>query len=276
MGLRKRRVVWLHIGMHRTASTSIQISLESLSKMGYSRGMIYYPSTGIEVRDGVFDYGHNSLVGHTLRSVDSDLFQRLRLEISTVPYDVPVLMSAEEFWSTDPQRIIAELGECETKVVCFDREFLDWLGSIWSLVSPTTLLGTPYEFFRRSIRDIGECRDRGDISFFDKNRIIERWVGAVGASNFYRIRYPVTNPLISLLEPILSGPIPADWRNLNVKENRSGDINEIINKILNRHGVAYNFPENNTEVAAFRALEIERMSGEKVFGDNVLKLLSIF
>lgn len=268
--------LWLHIGMHRTASTSCQILLNYLATEGHSSRYFYYPKTGVDVASS--EYGHNALVGGALRRLNVSLFSELGQELSSVSPSCPVIISAEEFWAVNPLDILSMLPVKSCKVVYFDREFFSWLGSIWSLVCFTEEGAfTPYEFFCGAIEDILAKRESGCVSFYDKDAIVARWHEVVGVENCRRIFFPPRFPFFSLISTVLEGEIPVAWHELNVRANFSMELADILKRMNASSGQERRvFGVDSSEVAR-RASSLSVTSGINFPLDDVklLEMLSV-
>lgn len=212
--------------MHRASSTSCQIAFNYLMSKTNARTLFYYPSTGISEKQSA--YGHNSLVSNE-RIINPELFDELLVELSRVPEDIPILLSAEEFWSLCPVDLIERLKGFHINVVVFNREYYGWLFSIWSLLMSTSdIFYNPYDFILQALENVKECRDKGSISFYDKELVLKRWCETVGRNAFFQIDFPQKIPHCEILDHMLPTGYPAAWRTIDISENNSPTIDSIL------------------------------------------------
>ena len=225
-----KRQFWLHIGMHRTATTSCQIAFKYIAGLGFSKDYFYYPKTGTNSVSN--RYGHNDLVSGAQRKVNEDLFSDLRSELLSIPVEVPILLSAEEFWISNPCEILAQLGPGKVNLVYFEREFFSWVLSIWSLVALSEPIFTPYEFILGALEEIQYKNSIDEISFYDVDRVLNRWKTAINKrGRCYKIDFPKDLPHMEILNLVVRNQTPKEWMNIDIAVNASRSIADILSDI---------------------------------------------
>lgn len=218
-----KKKLFLHFGMHRAQSTSIQYGLNYLFNQPGER-IFYYPNS-------FRTPPYTALEGHCLAVVDNklsdELFTKFLSEVSTVPDYVPIILSSEEFWRINPEDFIPYLKSFEIFPICIKREFYSWLLSIWSLKSlENDFCFTPREFIDGAVNDYILKRSTGDVSFFDVNGVLSRW-SDIFSVNLHIYDWPQAYVFKNLFELMDLNP-PESWLTMDVNTNSSQPLEKII------------------------------------------------
>ncbi len=166
--------IYIHAGMHKTATTSIQNILYNNRDLLQNIGW-YYPSSGLS------GFKRSKEVGHRHFFLQQELFHnkekknwhKLQLEIKGL--DDNIIISHENFFShrIDPEEIKKLLPEYNIKMIVYIRHPVDYIESC----------------YREWVRRVGQY-DK-DINTFYKWRkqwlayenILTKWDNAIGSEN---------------------------------------------------------------------------------------------
>jgi hypothetical protein len=266
------RRLYLHIGMHRAQSTSLQHALDFFSKLP-GPPAYYYPESGRSVAFGGSG-GHELLVDPSHNCIDKNVYNKLLEELQEFAEEIPVVLSSEEFWRLRPSAFLCFLENFEIFPVCIEREFFSWLISVWSL---TTLLGqinaTPVEFLEHVAVDLH--RLKAD-SFYNSDDKISQWSFVFG-ERFSRFKYPLAIPHVDFLALFMPS-IPDGWREVNLTLNKSAPISEILKETAKKKQTK--MQENQVPQSHMERLfdHFECLFGKKIpnsIHDDMAKFLSI-
>lgn len=124
-----KKSVLLHIGLHKTATSTLQYALKTNRKM-LPRGRLYYPNAGI-VGPGHHNLAWSILLDGRYRHTNGG-WQNLRAEIAQLPDEFSIVISSEEFSRIPPHNfaIIREiLKNYALSVIFVVRELKSWIRS---------------------------------------------------------------------------------------------------------------------------------------------------
>ncbi len=164
--------VYIHGGMHKTATSSIQNLLytnrERLKKINW-----YYPQSGLVMQYDIGIRHYNLMVGMAWEK-DYKYWGELRAELNKNLYD-NIILSHENFYSPEinPEEIVSQLSGFQVKLVVYIRHPVDYIESC----------------YREWIRRV-EQYDK-DISVFYHwrkewllhKKLLKKWDNAIGADN---------------------------------------------------------------------------------------------
>ena len=219
--------LFIHIGLPRTASTSLQVLLCEASR--FSGCPFAYPSFSID--RGKSRFGHNnSVLGEKDsygRRVDASISQGLIDEILTELPLRNVVISAENLWSCSPvaiAKIFSDLGVSDQVTILFSvRPYVDFTHSFYrfSFRAPEF---RALQFLRSTIGQILHCRTQANTkpnnySIFDYCRINE-WQHCFPTVS--RLKFPPgPSPLVDLASIIGLESTPIEWHDLGIHINQS-------------------------------------------------------
>jgi hypothetical protein len=168
------KTIFLHVGVHKTGTTAIQVLFSQAQEALAARGVLY-PLVG-RPKDRTFAYGHHELPWHMLgRRVSSEtLLADLRDEIRLSSAHT-VVLSSEEFDRLNDEQssnLVRELPAATKKVVFYYRRQADILQGLY---------GTEI-CFNREARPIAEFIDavQSELNYLTLAR---RWAELVGREN---------------------------------------------------------------------------------------------
>jgi hypothetical protein len=201
--LEMKKKIYLHIGPHRTATTSSQIMFAEMAVPANTA--FYYPSTGRSTNAS--QYGHNLVFPDIFFGKDP-LFSQLISEIDNCNND-KVLLSAENFYSIDPLILKSSFAEYEVKIIYTKRNFFDWVISIIAFNVMHGLRLNLLEFFRNAVvsnvHDTTSSVPYMELDFFNWRSRFTRWNEAFGSENIacsqFGVKYPYLDILTALCDP---------------------------------------------------------------------------
>ncbi len=126
--------VFIHIGTHKTGTTSIQFFMERNRDL-LKKKNILYPLAGIPHESNLF--GHHELAwsfykGHDENQPENDQWTRLKTEIKLAGSQ-RIVLSTEDFYN--PQFNIAsmkkELAGMEVKIIVYLRNYIGFLRALY-------------------------------------------------------------------------------------------------------------------------------------------------
>jgi len=154
------RKALIHVGTHKTGTTSIQ-SLLALNSAALARCGIYVPTAGRQlIAENLVTPGHHDLASELMLD-KTDALQRLIEEISHT--DAPtIVLSSEEFHPLHPhphklavlRDALASVG-FETTIVVYLREQAGYIESLYSELSKKTHAWRFTDFFQKAITEGG-------------------------------------------------------------------------------------------------------------------------
>jgi len=209
----------LHIGMEKTGSTSIQSCLESNKELLQQHGILY-PDVG-KVS------AHHYEIAHLKQdpAVVSDA-----LESESENYD-KVILSSEHFSRASSDTQIGEYREVlrnfDTTVICYLRDPLSWLVSLFGEHIKWGGRATIDDFFRRSNWK------------FNYALLLDRWSSIFGAESFHCFNYGCYDNVVEHFVAMSVGELNLD---MAYSSNRS-DSTAFL-EIVRRLNTA--FPEIDT------------------------------
>ena len=181
-----RRKIFIHIGTHKTGTTSIQNFLRTHADELRADG-IFVPSSGtVDTRSG----HHNvawQLRADVRRANAASGVPELIEELRSAGESTAIISSEGfEYLSQHPQRLKAfddqlqEVGY-ETRYMVSFRNPEDYAASLYTELITHHGLTEDFETFARPIRDTGSVTLNGDWFFeFRADRFVERWQSIVG------------------------------------------------------------------------------------------------
>lgn len=172
MTARDDRPTILHVGVHKTGSSAIQLALTRNRATLLADGVLY-PLAGCPA-DPAIAYGQHDLPWHFLgRNVAAGVVERLRAEIAAAD-PARVVLSSEEFGRLDDAQVraVAEAIPGRKTVVFYYRRQSDVLQGIYA----TEVC------FNRDLRTIGAFAAALDVEL-NYLRLARRWAAAVGREN---------------------------------------------------------------------------------------------
>ncbi len=122
--------VYIHGGMHKTATSSIQNLLytnrERLKKINW-----YYPQSGLVMQYDIGIRHYNLMVGMAWEK-DYKYWGELRAELNKNLYD-NIILSHENFYSPEinPEEIVSQLSGFQVKLVVYIRHPVDYIESCY-------------------------------------------------------------------------------------------------------------------------------------------------
>lgn len=169
------RICYIHIGMHKTGSTSIQHSLN-----GYDDGRLAYlalsePNHSHDLMDMFLEKGRATvwqpIPGGSLEAQRERLYAQVEAQFSETNKDF--VISSEELWR--------RFAPAHVAAVC------DYLRTFFDRLVVIVYLREPYSFLARSIQEVSKSRDifaMGYHEYFPLYRTrLEPWLENVGAEN---------------------------------------------------------------------------------------------
>jgi hypothetical protein len=186
--------VFLHVGLAKTGTTTIQAALEARSSQLADDGVLFAGGSHRAQRLAVYD-----LLGQRVKGDDKDVvagaFERLVDEISAHT-GRSVVVSEEELSLVRPRhvrKLVRRLAGHRVFVVVGVRDMARTLVSAWQQ-SVVTGGVTPWQHFIESVRDDHQAVVTSDgVSFWlrhDALRVIDTWRSAVPAERFRIITVP--------------------------------------------------------------------------------------
>jgi len=155
-----RKKVIIHIGMYKTGTTSIQMTLCGNEERLFREGILY-PKTGRPSRSMMI-WGHH-LIARAVRSKDIaatdvaafDIFQSLKLEIDRSTSHT-VILSSEEFCSLKIlEPLVNLLSEYEVTIVGFVRPQDDFLNAMYyTYISSKSIFLDPLEYATGNVKSL--------------------------------------------------------------------------------------------------------------------------
>ena len=198
MGNKKLKTLYLHIGLEKTGTTSIQDSLHTNQVKLAENGVFVPRSLGYknhkEIAAYGFDTGSQDIavrslgVGHTQEAVDkyrANLESRLADDIFASKAEIGIISSEDLsrlFTPSEVNRVIGMLRNfCDDlKVVVFIRR--------QDLLAASRYFTLVVEGSRQNwiLPEAGSPQ----IDFYDFSRHLEHWIDAVGVKNLEIVRFP--------------------------------------------------------------------------------------
>lgn len=217
------RKIFIHIGMHRAQSTSLQYALNFIANLP-GEALFYYPQSGKSTPVGELG-GHELFVDSSNNAVNKNILGLLLEEIELIPKGIPVILSSEEFWRLNPSDLQCFTEYFEVNPVCIERDFFSWVMSVWSLtVVSGEVNATPIEFLDYVANDIQNSKV---CSFYDIDKKMMEWKEVYG-DLFIKLNYPLDAPHIDIIK-LFTKTWPEDWSQLRLHVNQSSSIEEILN-----------------------------------------------
>jgi len=148
----KKKTVYLHIGRHKTGTSSIQNFIASYPE-SLSNHSLYYPKTG---RQGIahhafanaFSFQRTKTEEQKRAAINSDLITTLNAEIDSQNADV--LISSEGLQNSNPTLIAEAFANYEIKTLVYIRNQIDYLASAYAQkVWATSYADSMENFFQR-------------------------------------------------------------------------------------------------------------------------------
>ena len=195
-----KKKVYLHIGPHRTATTSSQIIF---SEMAVSENTaFYYPSTGRSTHGS--QYGHNLIFPDSFYSRDP-LFSQLITEIENCRSE-KILLSAENFYSIDPLLLSGSFERYDVKIIYTKRNFFDWVISIIAFNVMHGLRMNLLEFFRNAVisnfYDVNSSLTYEELDFFNWNSRLCKWKDVFRSENIVSTQFGAKYPYLDILSAV--------------------------------------------------------------------------
>ena len=228
MNTSKKKTIYLHIGRHKTGTSSIQNFIASYPE-SLSSQSLYYPETG---RHGIAHHEIAAILSFkktkndTLKraAIESNVISTLKAEIDSQPTDV--LISSEGLQNSDPALVAEVFSEYQIKILVYIRNQIDYLASAYAQKVWATNYAESMETYYKDIFN-------PDYEFF-----LSRWEnisqGGISIAKFTR-------------ENLYQSDIVADFfiRMLGI------DDTELTKKILAREIIDSN-PSLTSELLAYK------------------------
>ena len=269
-----KKKIYLHIGPHRTATTSSQIMFAEVAVP--ENTAFYYPSTGRSVENS--QYGHN-LVFPDASFFREPLFAKLVSEIENCGCE-KVLLSAENFYSIDPLLLRRSFEGYEVQIIYTKRNFFDWIVSVIAFNVMHGLRMNLREFFRNAVVSnvLDETNDTPyeRLDFFNWNSRLHRWHEVFGARKVSCVQFGTRYPYIDILSVVCDASEIDSITRVDLQINQSLSLPDLVQK-LEKDGAQYRFNDIPISQWVEMAEEFSTVIGED-FPVNSLfcyKLLSM-
>jgi hypothetical protein len=264
------RSVVVHVGLHRTGSTSLQTWLAFLQKNGFTDGRLFYPLSTANPETG--EYGHNALMDVSAQCWSESLVRMLDREIGEMIGGQPIIISAEELSRVPADELRGVINSEDVTIILFERERYEWVGSIWSLVTARGQNAhPPYEFFVGAFEDILKCRESGQVSFYDVPKKLERYRGVFGWDKVKVLSYDAKEAVPRFLKAVFPQGYPAEWRVGFPSVNQSSSVERVRAEFFTGR------TDCSGAELANRVAHLSELSGSPfpVSNENLLRLISI-
>lgn len=182
-----RKQLFLHVGYHKTATTTIQYLLnchrDRLADYGY-----LYPKTGL-INDGQHSIAWQMANPSSyLISKEHGSIEQLLDEIRSSSLD-RVILSSEDFIFVDPAYVKQIFQEFQVKVIVFLRDPVQWLLSLWKEISKAGNVISLYEWSQNVLDHLARHEFSQNVSFFYSFKYfnfavtLDEWETAFGNNN---------------------------------------------------------------------------------------------
>ncbi len=231
--------ILLHIGVHKTGTSSIQAAMGTCRAQMLEQGVLY-PERG----DNHLAAAHAAL--HKRRGTAYIPASRWRALVRTArEFPGKVAISAELFCEATPDEIRRTVGALgpTTKVLITLRPLEEIIPSTWQQYVRSRGIRTPY---RQWLNDVmrGEEHSTKTPTFWPRNdhgAVVERWANAVGPDRVAVLMVDVSQPrsIYDAFEDIIG--LARDTLETPANRNRSMSAEEIelvrrLNKLVRRAG----------------------------------------
>lgn len=269
-----KKKIYLHIGPHRTATTSSQIMFSEMAVP--ENTAFYYPSTGRSVENS--QYGHN-LVFPGAFFFREPLFAELMTEIGRCGSE-KILLSAENFYTIDPLLLRHRFEGHEVQIIYTKRNIFDWIISVIAFNVMHGLRMNLLEFFRNAVAsnflDETSATPYEKLDFFNWSSRLYRWQQVFGSQNVTCVQFGTQYPYIDILAAVCDSSELELVSRVELRTNQSLSLPNLM-RAVEKDGTRYRF--NDIPVAQWieMAEEFSTASGED-FPVNSLfcyKLLSM-
>jgi hypothetical protein len=269
-----KKKIYLHIGPHRTATTSSQIMFSEMAVP--ENTAFYYPSTGRSVENS--QYGHN-LVFSDAFFFSGPLFAELMSEIESCGSE-KILLSAENFYSIDPLQLRRSFEGYEVQIIYTKRNVFDWIVSVIAFNVMHGLRMNLLEFFRNAVvsnvLDETSATPYERLDFFNWSSRLNRWHQVFGSQNITCVQFGTQYPYIDILAVVCDSSQLELITRVELRINQSLTLPDLL-RAFEKDGTKYRF--NDIPIAQWieMAEEFSTVGGED-FPVNSLfcyKLLSM-
>lgn len=260
----------LHIGPHKTGTTTVQATFHAARPILLDHGVVYAGPDRQPMRAALAVTGRAELIGQRPPAITD--WTSLTEQVNAVT-DRRVMISSEFFADADDtavRRVVEELGGPNLHVVVTLRPLARILSSQWQQYVQNGLRSR-YESWLRAMFEKPPYRDPTP-TFWNRHRhdrLVERWADAVGAENLTVVVADESDPLMLLrtFERLLALP-EGILAPESVMSNRSLTAGEAeFVRLLNTEFRARLWPEEAYQ-KVFRYGAMLRMKSEHEPGKN--------
>ncbi len=224
--------VLLHIGVHKTGTTSIQAALAAARPQLRRLGVVYAADTGSHFHAAAAVVGRRLGWGKGGRMVDVSRWEQLVDEVRATPGKV--VLSSEVFCEASEdvvRRIVADLGASRLRVLVTLRPLEQLLPSNWQQYVKTGL-ASPYEEWLSEILKGPEEGKPGTPSFWRRNdhgALVRKWIDVLGADRVGVLVVDSGRPqaLFESFEEIIGLPASTLQKDESAPSNRSLSASEV-------------------------------------------------
>jgi hypothetical protein len=187
-------VYWIHIGLPKTASTTIQHFLTSHRDALLQRGVLYPRGIARGARDAQLHRALGAavepesvpwLAGMLQRFAGTDIVASLLEEVDRTKPETVILSSEALAFMRRPNLLRHALRGCEVHILVYLRRQDNFLASFYNQLIKTRLYAATFEEFLR--QNAADAIDLGQyqitLAMCQYDRLLELWAGAFGPEN---------------------------------------------------------------------------------------------